>query len=367
MGIEFMEKRKNYIDGMKGMACLLIMFGHYYGIYKYAENKEALSLWAFQLFEQKPWNVCVSESFWLSLFFVISGYSLSLTRIVNYLSLFKKCFKRLLRLVMPVFGACIFIFFIYKFFGFHNGELKTVVDNPWLESFYQEKIFFYDLLLEPLKTVLVVGGNLKFNTPWWCISGMFYSSICIYVCNYAKRICKKEMLTFLAVCLLMASVWHGRGNPFQGIIVASLLGMMVCWYEKKIEQLIKFKIIFVLLGVIVLTLCVFQIRTDLKPLYFAIMLGIVPRLDRIKELFSGNLLTFLGRISFGIYSFHWPVFCSVGMLMLKMGLGKISIDLLFLRVYIVSIVCCLGLAYIYHITVEKLSVYLLNVVERLGK
>lgn len=114
MGIEFMEKRKNYIDGMKGMACLLIMFGHYYGIYKYAENKEALSLWAFQLFEQKPWNVCVSESFWLSLFFVISGYSLSLTRIVNYLSLFKNVLKDY------CVWSCPFLVHVFLFFLFIN-------------------------------------------------------------------------------------------------------------------------------------------------------------------------------------------------------------------------------------------------------
>ena len=35
------SQREEYIDGMKGVACLFVLLGHFTGIYKYAENATA--------------------------------------------------------------------------------------------------------------------------------------------------------------------------------------------------------------------------------------------------------------------------------------------------------------------------------------
>ena len=66
-----------FINGLKGLACLLIMAGHYIGFYKYAENFPS-NIRALDIIKNSSTlsELC-SESFWVVFFFVISGYLLS--------------------------------------------------------------------------------------------------------------------------------------------------------------------------------------------------------------------------------------------------------------------------------------------------
>ena len=63
----------------------------------------------------------------------------------------------------------------------------------------------------------------------------------------------------------------------------------------------------------------------------------------------------LGSISFGVYSLHWPVFCSIGLLIIISGIEKVSGYL----IYLISMVACtlvtIGLSILYKMTIEKWS------------
>lgn len=71
------SQREEYIDGMKGLACLFVLLGHFTGIYKYAENATAINSWFTQILTKGPLSFFTAESFWLYLFFVLSGYLLT--------------------------------------------------------------------------------------------------------------------------------------------------------------------------------------------------------------------------------------------------------------------------------------------------
>lgn len=70
------SQREGYLDGMKGLACLFILLGHFTGIYKYAENPSQIDSWFVRILTEGPVSFFTAESFWLYLFFVISGYLL---------------------------------------------------------------------------------------------------------------------------------------------------------------------------------------------------------------------------------------------------------------------------------------------------
>lgn len=70
------SQREGYLDGMKGLACLFILLGHFTGIYKYAENASQIDSWFVRILTEGPVSFFTAESFWLYLFFVISGYLL---------------------------------------------------------------------------------------------------------------------------------------------------------------------------------------------------------------------------------------------------------------------------------------------------
>ena len=69
-------QREKYIDGMKGLACFFIVFGHFTGIYKYAENLGQIDTWLIRESTKEPFAFLSAESYWLCLFLVISGYLL---------------------------------------------------------------------------------------------------------------------------------------------------------------------------------------------------------------------------------------------------------------------------------------------------
>lgn len=63
------SQREEYIDGMKGLACLFVFLGHFTGIYKYAEKAIAIDSWFTQMLTKGPLSFFTAESFWLYLFF----------------------------------------------------------------------------------------------------------------------------------------------------------------------------------------------------------------------------------------------------------------------------------------------------------
>ena len=73
------SQREEYIDGMKGLACLFVLLGHFTGIYKYAENATAIDSWFTRMLTKGPLSFFTAESFWLYLFFVLSGYLLTMS------------------------------------------------------------------------------------------------------------------------------------------------------------------------------------------------------------------------------------------------------------------------------------------------
>lgn len=84
-------ERKRYLDGLKGMACVLIMIGHYAGLYRYAQDPSALSGSFVEILCQFPFSFLSDGSFWMYLFLVVSGYQLASSRVSTLTDLLCKC------------------------------------------------------------------------------------------------------------------------------------------------------------------------------------------------------------------------------------------------------------------------------------
>ena len=68
-----------YINGMKGIACLFIMISHFLGIYKYAQEFSP-KFPILDIILNSPISFLVNETYWLYLFFVVSGYLVAKVR-----------------------------------------------------------------------------------------------------------------------------------------------------------------------------------------------------------------------------------------------------------------------------------------------
>lgn len=339
------SQREGCLDGMKGLACLFILLGHFTGIYKYAENASQIDSWFVRILTEGPVSIFTAESFWLYLFFVISGYLLIISTPRKIRDFLVKCTKRILRLAIPIWGTAIFIFVIQNTIGFYNHSVQAIVQNTWLTHLYGSHLTVLDILKEPF-FVLILGTS-KFNSPFWCLRDMLISSFLIYGVGW---ICKSKKTETIAVCVLtVLAAITGRS-----IIMACLCGSCARLLREKAEIQNK-KNIMVLAGLLLPLVAFWSGNPVFTSTAFASFLIAVPQVERMKSIFECKLVKRLGAVSFGIYALHWPIINSIGLRIIVMSTNKMRADMMM----IASLLCCslitLVLATIFKITVEKLT------------
>ena len=173
-------KRIKYFDGLKGIGCLMIMICHYLGLIKYAQsiNNSYLTHTILSI-NNSIFSSLINETIWLQLFFIISGYLISFTKINNLKELIKKILHRFMRFFIPILAACFIIFILQISIGFHNSDTKILFLNDWFQSSYNQSVSIIDVIFAPFKIILL-GKVSEFNTPYWVINEMFIASIIIY-------------------------------------------------------------------------------------------------------------------------------------------------------------------------------------------
>lgn len=345
----FRSGKISYIEGMRGIVCLLIMNGHFMGIIKYCTIPISES--GLNYVEKSVLGVFINETFWLYCFFVISGYCLSTSYVTKPSSFILKVIKRFFRLVLPIMGACIYIYIIYRIVGFHNDETRTLFINPWYQNSYSGSLLWTDVIFDPIYTVL--EGGSKFNSPYWCIHDMFVVSIFIMAFNLLKNYfySLKYLFSFLIICWCM-----GENMIYQ----ACICGMLCQWYEKDICKIIRYKWVGrILLGTCAI-LTLFQVKNDWGMIYFSVLLLTIPQFPAIEKILSSKIFVKLGRISFGIYSFHWPLLCSVGAALLLYWYEFLPADFVLLSVFGLTGITTILLSLLYYVTLERLSYWCID-------
>ncbi len=339
---------KAYISGLKGFACLMVMIGHYLGLYKYAESFPADSVvlkWFDTLVDSKVGFV-LDESYWVILFFVVSGYLAANSKIQTMKDFVSKILFRFLRLGTPVFVAFVIIFVIYKAIGFHTTETDYIFENSFIQQSLNGNYSFWEVVLSPVK-VLFMGKSLL-NNPYWCLRDMFFTSVLIYFLLWLKEKTKNEnvfLLAYFVVFIISALEFE--------VIYAGLFGMMVAVLEKKSDKSLLENKYFVLFLLVLCAMMRIVSRQRLSCMFFAALILLLPKLPLLNNIFSSRLTQFISKISFGIYSFHWPILCSIGMLILM----KIYQNIGLLKACIVSASICIVItvliSIIYYYCIEK--------------
>ena len=207
-----------------------------------------------------------------------------------------------------------------------------------------------EIFIDPIRTILI--SHSIFNGPYWVIRYMFQASIYIYILAYIKNK-NKIFLIFLSIIALFI------GHRFSGVIFSCLLGACFGYFESNIKKLIELnKVIFVILLIAIIGIGV-TYKNDISIFYsliFGVILICIENSKHLRNIFSLRIFYYFGNISFGIYSFHFPILLSLGCgIIVKLlnynvsGLATVLISWLLCGVVTVGISC------LYNITVEKIS------------
>lgn len=346
------ERKKgyqNHITGLKGAACVLIMLGHFLGLYKYAQQFEP----RFRLIDfilDSRFSFFLNEGYWLYLFFVISGYLIAKSEIKSIKDVIYKIINRFFRFAFPIFFAYLVIFTIYLMIGFHTAETKPLFQCDWYQKYYLGQYTFTDVLFGP---IMVILGKSELNSPYWVLKNMFISSIVIYVLKYGftKLFTQKDELAFsIMMVILFASI------AISQIITACLIGMVISRYcdDKKIISTPTFAVWFMIVGMAIY----FLPSSVVASIFFSSLVLFIPRVECINNLFCSKVFQFLGKISWGIYSFHWPLICSLGAMIIVNYSSQFGLSNTYLVACILTGIATIVLSTIFFHTLEKLASYL---------
>lgn len=215
-----------------------------------------------------------------------------------------------------------FIWLIQETFGFYANDTKKFFINNSIQKYYRTDLKWTAIFTETIRALTTSGG--LFNTPYWVIRDIFLSSIVIYVCNFVDygRDKKNNVLplTFF-ICALTVD---------RPVIIACLAGYMMGYYKEQVIKLTENKLLFFSVTIASYAFVMLMMKLKILPtefdkifLYFLVWCAILAYINQSAKLavfFSSKIFLQMGKISFGVYSFHWPVICSIGSWMLIYGL-----------------------------------------------
>jgi len=299
------DERVGYLDGIRGLAILLVVAGHIF--YRYPIFKFG----------------------WigLNLFFVLSGYLITQRLYVHYLenrgSYFRNFYvRRVLRIFPLYYGSLIFFFVLLPLFytRYHSyfGELQKL--QIWYWTYTSNwMIIFRGLPQQPL----------FFHFWSLAVEEQFYI---VWPFLFLFLVRKRNPAALMIALIVGSAVLRNFGdnsNSYLNTGTAAeplLLGALITVLTKqnKIEQAYKYFVILAICSIITLAVIFFHdpglhisnnwlfhvgySAIDLIWVYVLVLPALHKPMSRaVEKIFNAECLKWLGRYSYGIYVFHWLV------------------------------------------------------------
>lgn len=293
-----------YLDSLRGIAACFVIIFHLIDPFflNYNFNLDETAISSLKIFSRAIFN----GSDWVSLFFVLSGFSLSfsLDKEQNTINLKSFCFKRILR-IYPLYIFVLLLSFIYL----NNNE----------------SIFSF------LRQTLLFNFQNSFVPPSWSLS---VEIIVSFLLPFLYLIYINNKSAFYYLILISLLLYNGIGQSqasSMGFVFHFLLGILLMDLYKRKTQ-VKKKYFIILIPFIFLsftsrwmidffpkTKYFIQLLTDFLNMdfhqffYFFSAIGafslifIILSSASIQKFLSTKILTFLGKISYSIYMIHFLI------------------------------------------------------------
>ncbi len=366
----------SYLDSIRGLAAVIVVLGHSKDAF--IQKKEYFSI---SDFFNHFFEFCfISGHFSVCIFFVLSGFVLSLGFFNNYDYNFilKQSIKRFPRLFLPVIFTSVLYWFAKEQSWFFNSEVVNITHSTWFVKFWKESYTIKQLILR-------CGYDLFLFNDHGFLKNI---NFCLWTMPIEL---KYSFLLFLVICFIR--------NSFMAIVVNTiliftlvmyadtlfiyflgfLLGINISFlYTNKIFNLNSFGrsalLVFgLLLGcnldlifnfkVQYLTVSTFTITLNLIGASMIIIAILSSK--KMQNILNNKILLYLGKISFSLYLIHPLV---IGTIVSRLYLylnNSFSYDFTYITVMIISLILSLLLGDIIYRFIDKPSIKFAEIIYKI--
>lgn len=320
-------KKLEYIDGLKGIGALIVYLCHfvyafYYAAYSLSGDHVHTASGIEIYIGKTPLNFFYNGNTAVCLFLVFSGFVLCLSyfRTRDRARLREGAAKRYFRLMPVILAANVVIFILMSLGLYRNGEAAELTKSQnWLQGFNQFTPNFLRMLYESLVGCFLQGSN-DYNGVLWTIPYLFLGALVIYL---AAFLVGENRLRYLAYGVMLL-VSLKTDIYFTAIFLGFVLCDFFCTQERLLRFYQKFPIVPVLVFLAGFYLCSYpSIGIDMAGTIYGILpsaytviyhvagaflltVGVLGS-KALQSFFSWKPCLFLGRISYSLYLFHFPV------------------------------------------------------------
>jgi len=381
------KKRFEELEGLRGVAAVIVAIYHFCltfylfaffgpsadGIVQHVRYEDN--------FYGSPFAVFLSGTFAVAIFFVLSGFVLSIGFFqTGKLEIVKKlAAKRYLRLMLPALASTLVCFLIVSAGVIKTQQAATIIHSSWLTTQWQFSPNLLDALKSGVYGIFVNQGS-PFNGVLWTMKTEFFGSFIVFgflslfgkvkyrwiaytflfiatfntwflafiagmmladMFTQGKLVTKNRSWLFIAP-LLFISLYLG-GYPIVGAEHTVFYGIF-----STINATIHWDIVLMSFGAIGLILLVLLSQQVAKP-------------------FASKALSSLGKYTFSLYLVHIPVIFTVGLtafLVFYNGLGA-SYNIAVVMAFLVSALVVAGSTLLFERYIDSPSIAFSSKVARI--
>jgi peptidoglycan/LPS O-acetylase OafA/YrhL len=230
MAAQIAPSRIYSLDSLRGIAAMIVVIHHFLLVFYPAlfttqnihshTNGNAESVWAYA-WCSFIWN----GNFAVCLFFVLSGYALSLGFFAdkNKRSPAEGFLKRYPRLVIPVTASVLLSWLMLSLNAYQNISVGQAYTNNvfWFANLWNISPDILSALHEGFLQSVFYGGTLEYNPVLWTINLEFFGSLLVFACLSIVGSIRNRVVIYVLLSVLL----------YKSYFLAFILGMVICDYR----------------------------------------------------------------------------------------------------------------------------------------
>lgn len=230
------NKKETSLEGLRGLASLIVFFAHFLAAFKPVAIFGSDQTSNLGFFYKTPLGLITAGNFAVCLFFIMSGYVLSIkhfTKKTKNSEIQGDALKRYIRLGLPLFATCFLSFLISRYNFYYNNQVSILTGNDWFRDYFSKLenkgylVFFQEMILKLFSKEI----NYIYNPPTWTITTELIGSYLTFGILTIARNFRYRFILYIIIFILLSGDF--LQNFILGIAIADMKINYTHW-EKEI-------------------------------------------------------------------------------------------------------------------------------------